>query len=488
MKGIAKIFVLGFMGLICQCRGGASSQKSREQELRKLSIELSREFEEYLSSSVSRSTSSILRSYFQMDKDAQPALSGPEKLLCVDFGGTNLKICVAEAKMNEEHRVSISLTPYAASYRIPHSQPEITQQKTIYQWITEQIVAFSKGIAQQGEVLPTRGALTFSFPLENRGPKVIVTRYTKNVSWTKQGLVNPEIEAPLDELNAALARVLGSTLRFEVVINDAMATLLTGMHASPQAVLGVVLGTGCNSSYYEYARSLAYVGGVKQTCPLASDSPGRVFLLNTECGGFSQRSVRAFQDTISEELDRERHDPLEYLAEKLVGGLYFQEWTNAAFKDLMHRRYGRSPGRQKFLQAIDNLTVLNKDMSTREKLAAVFAGVNISEAQRKECVAFFSAIYAINQEKREYVISGLISAGVSKSQRNNPAQQEFYVCLNGSGWEDQERIDRVKHKVVQILSSRGDTWASRPDAIKMVLDNDASLIGAAYALLSYTAQ
>ncbi|KAI5192231.1 hexokinase [Nematocida sp. AWRm77] len=495
MKQFLKKFaILGAMGIFCLCN--SSFNLTEDYYLKSCSQKISKSFEKHLNTSIQTPNSSLLKSYFEVKKDVI-IKNSPKRILCVDLGGTNLKICIASLKVNDGQPPEISITEEKAAYRIPHS-PEITQSQTIYKWIAEQIKTFQTGLKEKQIPLPHKGALTFSFPLENVGNKVVVTKYTKNVCWSKEGLLNPEAEAPLDELNAQVSELLQTNLEFEVVINDSMATLLTGMYENGNTGLGMVLGTGVNCSYFEpkddvaeflCPRSSAMEGNPALRSANTAQAPKAVLILNTECGGFCDRTI--------EELYREKiagpngipEEDKEYLTEKMVGGLYFQEWVNNVFKSYIQKELKETDDEENesWAKGLKNLVVRNEDMENQATLFKIFSQVlgsdNITSANM--CVEMFTSVYRKCQKIQEWVLAGIISACISKDYKGNPRKKEFYVCLNGSGWNNRNMVERVRDKVFEIITARKEVPLARKEDLVMSVNNDASLIGAYVAFLQH---
>jgi len=473
------------MGMCCSCgclRGEFEDRAEGGAEC------LSLEFEKHLEKSLKIEGSGVRRSIFVLERGKGAFEEG--RVLCVDLGGNSLKIavvCVDGEKKGAEGRMRVEgvfgsgcekkkegrgffIKNGVYLTEIPKKGDKIRDEKTLYEWIGEEVFRF-RALLPHGADLPRRGALTFSFPLQNNGRRVEVVRYTKNARW--KPVEGPESgkEEPLKELN----RVLGELVRFEVIVNDAMAAFLSGLQRSSSVALGVVVGTGTNGAYLEDGeefRKKDEKGNSNGNYPIGS-------IVNTEWGGYSGPAVAALQDEESRKVDADSSDAGRYIAEKMVGGIYFKEWVNIAFRNAALRAYRGSERREEVKKSLGGVEIRNEEMEEMDAVAGKLRAAVGLEEDAERLGSIFQEVYNERNGKKQHILAGFISAIIRKKIRKNNGQRKITVNMNGSGCASEKMRKELKKKIEEVL----DSTAKEKIEVELVYDENASLTGAAYALV-----
>lgn len=313
-----------------------------------------------------------------------------------------------------------------------------------------------------------------------------MVQYTKDISW-KRPKTRSGYEVPLNELNKAIKNSRYK-ITFKAVVNDAMATLLSARCTNENAELGVVLGTGTNGSYFE---------SINGAILPEKDAEGKKSIycaLNTEWGNFNSKSVKAYRDSFDRELDARSGKPGIYLAEKMLGGLYFQQYINIRFKaeakDILS---GGKEGTQSVEKAVESFSIKNEDLngSGIDKAFEETFSKHLSEKERrthsKELKARLKQIEEYASDRRKNILSAIIASIILKKipERKN-SNYTFYIGLNGSVCTLPNFISDIEKRVSDILKKIDALSTSKLDfQILLFYKEDASLIGAAYALHHY---
>ncbi|KAI5186758.1 hexokinase [Nematocida homosporus] len=472
------------MGLLCSCHR-ESSTIDRKRSSRQKSINLARSFNQHLDQQINQSSSPLLKSYLLISPAQTSNID--KKVLCVDVGGTSLKMAILAIKT--DGKIEMEKQTFQ-TYTIPHNDSQRVAQSTIYQWIAEKIQEFVNSIPSN-QSLPTEGALTFSYPLEYQNGKFYLVEYTKNFRWKKPKTGSGQKEVPLDELNSALKEQASQlNINFQAIVNDAMATLLAAKNRDPMAVLGVVLGTGTNGAYFENPHGISLRH--------SSANPGRngnqrryLCALNTEWGSYSEQIVTTYQDQHDCQLDRETDSQGRYLLEKMIGGLYIEQYVQCRFQaeaTSLFAKHGISSTLSE--STLATIKITNEAMENPEKINGQIKECckNLPANQRDSVVSELNStlnlIILEAQERKQSILSGLIAAMVYRSYQVDPGRTKFTVGVNGSGIQHQVFRDMVTSEVKAILKGMINSPVADKLTIVLNYDEHASLIGAAYALIT----
>ncbi|KAI5180203.1 hexokinase [Nematocida sp. AWRm80] len=535
------------MGGVCSCN--RIEEQDTIEDNKKKSIQIADSFKEQLMKKISQGDASLLSSYFlmlensELSKEISSEESNNSKItehvLCVDLGGTSLKIAVAEIV----NKFDISLVTNVVSWQIPNLNVEYTSTHTVYEWIADKIAIFVQDIStgkikqlpkqkssnpnkdDDGErnlpeiqklesIIPEVAVLTFSFPLENKNDKIRLKEYTKNFNWKRAHEDATQDEYPLEELNKCLEKQMDALqynpIVFKVVINDSIATLLSSRCNDPNTILGVVLGTGTNGAYIEqynqispsYRKEKMYV----EPKILEAHQDGLMCALNTEWGNFKCGTIDSYRDNIDFVVDDKSLAKSMYLTEKMVGGLYVEQYINeylANYLVSLDKDCLEGKTDQTIIDSLKGYTLLNKDTNTKPELRIaieeqVYANSRIAShmytsLQRTTVDQIIQSLWEIIDRvyNRKYsIIAGMIAGVILRDRETYPDKVRYCIGLNGSGCDKPAFVSQVHARVQEILSSKlmSSENISSPGAshieIKFRYDDKASLTGAAFAYVT----
>jgi len=238
------------------------------------------------------SSIAMIPTYIETEK---PIPSG-KKVVVIDAGGTNLR--TALVSFDDEFKPVIE---NFMKKPMPGTGGAVSKDAffgTLADYIAD--------LVPKGEKI----GFCFSYPTEmypNKDGRLI--KFSKEVEC-------PEVHGEMigENLIAALKKKGITDEREVVVLNDTVATLLTGMISFPDRVfggfIGYIFGTGINSCYVESNSNIMKLNNL---------DPAHKQIINTECGSFG----RPPQGIIDQKLDEGTSDPGSYRLEKMVSGGYF---------------------------------------------------------------------------------------------------------------------------------------------------------------------
>lgn len=238
--------------------------------------------------------------------------SGNEKGLyyAVDLGGTNFRVLRLQLD-GKEGRI---LKQESEQVRIPHEVMTGTS-KALFNFLAKTIIQFvSKEAALGFECMNLNQerdiGFTFSFPTIQTD-----VNHGEVIAWTKGFKITDGVgEDVVEQLQRALAELGSSHTRVVCLVNDTVGTLAQCRYWHPDAMVGVILGTGSNACYVECANAVPC-----WTSPTNADST----VVNIEWGNFCfEHLPRTFAD---EGLDKDSLNPGQQEFEKMIGGMYMGE-------------------------------------------------------------------------------------------------------------------------------------------------------------------
>ncbi len=215
-----------------------------------------------------------------------------KKVIVLDAGGTNLRICTVEFSENGEPEIS-----NFAKYRMPGFDREITAEE-FYGTICDHM----------GPVLDASDEIgfCFSYPTE-----ITPDKDGKLLYWTKEIKV-PQVEGTYlgAGLNAQF-KARGHPEKKIIVLNDTVAALLAGKARGEalkaSSYMGYILGTGSNMAYVENNTAISKL-------PVMVGKQ----VINMESGNFSGMPW----SDIDEAYDATSSHPGMYHLEKAISGAY----------------------------------------------------------------------------------------------------------------------------------------------------------------------
>lgn len=223
-----------------------------------------------------------------------PILVG-KKVVVIDAGGTNLRT----ALVSFDHNYKPVIENFK-KYPMPGTGGGVSKDEffgTLADYIADLI--------PKGEKI----GFCFSYPTvmyPNKDGRL--TKFSKEVQC-------PDVHGEMigENLLAYLKKKGVSEEREIVILNDTVATLLTGMISFPDqsfsGFVGYIFGTGINGCYVESNAAILKQEGL---------NPDHHQIINTECGSFGLPP----RGEIDKTLDAGTSDPGNYLLEKMTSGGY----------------------------------------------------------------------------------------------------------------------------------------------------------------------
>lgn len=221
-----------------------------------------------------------------------------EKVIVLDAGGTNFRVALIH--FDDNRKVIIE---EFNKYPMPGTNGLLT-----FDQFFETIAKAVEPIAEKS----TKIGFCFSYPTEilpNKDGRLI--RFSKEVQA-------PEVEGKMiGESLHAMLKSRGCSVDHKIVIlNDTVATLLTGQASCPERnyddYLGYILGTGLNSCYSESNENITKLDSINL-------ERGNSQIINVESGTFAV----ADRGDIDDVLDKKTSIPGTYFLEKMTSGAYF---------------------------------------------------------------------------------------------------------------------------------------------------------------------
>ncbi|XP_031109439.1 hexokinase-1 [Ipomoea triloba] len=236
--------------------------------------------------------------------------SGDEEGLfyALDLGGTNFRVMRVQLGGKEKGVVNREFQEVSIPRHLM-----VGSSEALFDFIAHELAMFVKKEGEDFHIPPDKQrelGFTFSFP----------TRQTSIASgtlikWTKGFNIEEVVgEDVVEELTKAMERA-GLDMRVAALVNDTVGTLAGGRYNNPDAVAGVILGTGTNAAYVERANAIPKWHGL---LPKSGE-----MVINTEWGNFRSSHLPLSDYDLG--LDAESLNPGEQIYEKLISGMYLGE-------------------------------------------------------------------------------------------------------------------------------------------------------------------
>lgn len=235
----------------------------------------------------------------------KPSRNEVGTFLALDFGGTNVRVLLAEllgqGLFKVHAHIGVPLKDHYGQYNYISSQSTADQ---LFDFIALQIAAIVKGDG----TYPL--GHTFSFPTHQTGLNSgTLIHWTKEIETT--GMDGHNIT---ELLTAALIRKNLTNVLPQAIINDTVGALLAAAYANPATDIGSICGTGHNTAYIEPLSPLTH----------------RPMIINLESGNFNQLPFTSYDSL----LDAHSEKPGAQLLEKMVSGHYIGELVRIIACDL----------------------------------------------------------------------------------------------------------------------------------------------------------
>ncbi|CAG8587082.1 12490_t:CDS:2, partial [Acaulospora morrowiae] len=239
--------------------------------------------------------------------------------LSLDLGGTNLRICQVDFQGNGV------ITIKQEKYLVSEAQ-KVGESHILFDFIANCVLKFLVEIGYQHEKEKEKVNLgfTFSFPVA----QTAIDKGTL-LKWTK-GFVCPDAVGKdvVSMLQESLDR-LSVPVKVVALVNDTVGTLLSHSYKYPNTLLGVILGTGTNSAFFERLSNIKKLN-------ISSDATEEM-IVNIEWGAFDDEKDVLPLTKYDEKLDLESHNPTYQIFEKMISGMYLGEIVRNTLLHLIDR-------------------------------------------------------------------------------------------------------------------------------------------------------
>lgn len=375
-----------------------------------------------------------------------------EKVVVLDAGGTNLRAALVSFT-TEGKPVIEDFSKHA----MPGTQGfEVKREE------------FFDAMAALLEPLIGRGGkigFCFSYPTE-----IFPDKDGRLLHWTKEVLAPDVVGRSIGtELKNALAGRGVSKIPEVVILNDTVATLLTGMVSQTGrdwgGYTGFILGTGTNICYVESNAAIGKIDGL---------NPAHSQVINCESGSFTSR-YRGEADKILCGLTEK---PESHWLEKMLSGRYFGPLATQTV--LLAGQAGLfSSGAFTAMKDIGEISTKDADNYTHNPsdtsntlVAAVKAAGNSSDKQR-----LWFLIDALLERAAKLTAANL-AASVLKGQSGCGPLAPTCLTIDGTTFY---RYYRFQHRVESFLRPFLTSYDKYYETVQV---DDAPLIGAAVAALT----
>ncbi|XP_067951124.1 hexokinase-4-like isoform X2 [Watersipora subatra] len=241
--------------------------------------------------------------------------------LALDLGGTNFRVIFIEMR---EGKLMRKLIHY---YEIPERILTGTG-KELFDYLADSIAAL---LTKENITTTTDQAIplgfTFSFPMiQSSLTSALLLTWTKKFKCS-----DTEMKDVVLMLEEAIARRGDINVSIVAILNDTVATLMTGAYEDDDCYIGVILGTGSNAAYLEHLERVdKWTGNTRKWSQE---------IIDIEWGAFGDNGVLDFFKTEYDfEIDRQSNHKGSFTFEKLFGGLYLGELVRLTLADLTQKK------------------------------------------------------------------------------------------------------------------------------------------------------
>lgn len=382
--------------------------------------------------------------------EGNPQIPRNKKVIVLDAGGTNLRAALVHFDQK-----GLPVIEEFRKKRMPGYDREVSKEE-FYLTLVEHFQDF----ADQAETI----GFCFSYPAEITPERdAIPTVFTKEIKARE--VLGESIG---DNMRAMLAKKGLKADHGVVVLNDTVATLLTGMSSHPgreyDGYIGYILGTGINGCYLETNRQI----------PKIKKNDDRSQVINAECGNFSEfprgEVDRAFDSTTV--------NPGQYFQEKVSSGGYFGAYCRSVILDAADKGLF-TPGAAEKLKGIGELETKDADNFLHnpqdEDNALVRALKDTTEEDRETLFWLLDSLL----ERAAKLMACSLSALVLKNDSGTSPLHPVCLTVDGTTFY---LYNRFRQRVETYLQNYLSEDKGRYYEITRV--EDAPLLGAAIAALT----
>lgn len=376
----------------------------------------------------------MLPTYIEKNND----FSTGEEIICVDAGGTNLRICRAHFDKNRNLIISD-----LNRYTMPGVEKTLSAAE-FFDTLSELLLPYCRQSTRIGMSFAYRAKATRDHDAE-------IIEITKEVSV--EGADGMRLAA--QTLNAL--RKKGIENMRMAVINDSVAVALSGQAEGAAKGYGVftgtILGTGSNSCYFEKNSAIKKVQGLE---------PDRQMLINTESGSYNLMT----RSDLDVAFDKTTIHPQIGVFEKMASGGYLGALTQF----IIRAAADEGVFEQRALKNLSDLTT--PDISRFVKNG----GGRLAEFQLTDTdAASLKKLITTLTERAARLVALQMSAAIAK---NNDPESQICAIIEGSTYEKLFDLKPLLHKLLE------DYWRSEGQQIHIMTPEFAVLKGCAIAGLS----
>lgn len=413
-------------------------------------IDIARKFTAELTAGLAGKASSLkmLPSYV-----ATPTGKETGEFLALDFGGTNVRVLLAELFAKGKFSVKASI---AKPLKDPNGRYDYIYSKSsgtqLFDFIAEQIAE----IVKPAVTYPL--GHTFSFPSQQKS-----INHAELIHWTKEidttGVEGENVNKLLSE--ALLRRGVPNVMP-EAIINDTVGTLLTAAYIDQNTDLGSICGTGHNTAYLE---------------PNAPWDNGPM-IINTESGNFDKLAITKYDEIV----DKSSEKPGAQRLEKMSSGRYVGELLRVIALDLL--QYGLLPNCATLaakafsvsasLSGADVSLLIEDSTEELENISKwLEENLRITYSTKPDRLALKQVAQLVAERSARLVAATFIGI----INHIDPAlDRKHNIAIDGSLYE------KMPGYAANIEKTMADVFGAKASQITTVLSKDGSGIGAAIAV------
>ena len=376
-----------------------------------------------------------------------------KKVIVLDAGGTNFRVALIH--FNEKKEVVIE---NFNKYPMPGSQGILTFDQ-FFDTITDAVVDIAGKSDKIGfcfsyptEILPDRDGRLIKFCKEVQAPEVEGKLIGKNLLQRikSRGIVNP--------LNI-------------VILNDTVATLLTGKASSPERnyedYLGFILGTGLNSCYSESNELIHKLDSIHLDGTHSQ-------IINIESGTFAVTE----RGKIDKILDSKTAEPGSYFLEKMSSGAYFDSLVSEVLAEAEKSDLFSGDFNEALIKA-GSLTTrdVNEFLQNPFHKGNILSEICFLYNNRDREILYFLIDSMLERAAKLIAIN--MAAIILKSGKGKSPVRPICLTVDGTTFY---AYHKFQYRVEQYLNNF--LTGSRKRYFDIVQVEDAPLIGAAIAALT----
>jgi hexokinase len=412
-------------------------------------IEIARKFTEELVAGLAGKDSSLkmLPSYV-----ATPTGQETGEFLALDFGGTNVRVLLAELFSKGKFEVKASI---AKPLKDPNGRYDYIYSKASGTQLFDFIAELIAEIAKPGIKYPL--GHTFSFPSQQKS-----INHAELIHWTKEidttGVEGKNVNQLLGE---ALLRRGVPYVMPQAIINDTVGTLLTAAYINQDTDLGSICGTGHNTAYLE---------------PNTPWNNGPM-IINTESGNFDKLEITHYDELV----DKASEKPGAQRLEKMSSGRYVGELLRIIALDLL--KHGLLPNcatlaseafsKPASLSGADVSLLIDDSTEDLTNISNWLERLRITYSTKSDRMALKQVALLVAERSARLVAATFI--GIINHIDPN-LERKHNIAIDGSLYE------KMPGFAGNIEKTMAEVFGAKASQITTVLSKDGSGIGAAIAV------